>query len=94
MPDTTPCVIVLAIKTDRLTEAHDMDTSAILDFDFDLGERTVERLLVQAWREEQLVSLGLPTMLAEVFADRLDWHELAALIGRGCPVMVAFEIVR
>jgi len=71
-----------------------MDTSAILDFDFDLGERTVERLLVQAWREEQLVSLGLPTMLAEVFADRLDWHELAALIGRGCPVMVAFEIVR
>jgi len=40
------------------------------------------------------VSLGLPTMLAEAFADRLDWHELAALIGRGCPVMVAFEIVR
>lgn len=71
-----------------------MDTTAILDFDFDLGERTVEEVLVQAWREEQLVGLGLPAVLAEAFADRLDWHELAALVGRGCPVMIAFEIVR
>ena len=71
-----------------------MDTTATLDFDLDLDQRTAEELIVHAWREEQLRHLGLPSILAAVFADRVDWHELAALVARGCPLMVAFEIVR
>ena len=53
-----------------------------------------EWLLVHAWRAEQLWRLGLPRVLAEAFADRIDWHALAALVGRGCPPVLALEIVR
>jgi hypothetical protein len=56
--------------------------------------RTEEELLVQAWRAEQLRRLGLPRALADAFADLVDWHELAALVARGCAPEVALEIVR
>jgi hypothetical protein len=32
-----------------------------------------------------LTRLGIPGALAEVYADRLDWHEVARLVQRGCP---------
>jgi hypothetical protein len=60
----------------------------------DLAEDFDERLLVHAWRAEQLWRLGLPRVLAEAFADRIDWHALAELVGRGCPPVLALEIVR
>jgi hypothetical protein len=48
----------------------------------DFGHDTDEGLLVHAWRSEQLGRLGLPRVLAEAFADRVDWHALAELIER------------
>ena len=49
--------------------------------------------LVRAWRAEQLERLGLPFALAELLADRVDWHTLAKLIDRGCPLHLALDIV-
>jgi hypothetical protein len=36
----------------------------------------------------------VPAVLAETFADDVDWHALSALIERGCPLGLALEIVR
>jgi hypothetical protein len=64
--------------------------------DFDLGAdcKPDEEAVVRAWRAEQLVRLGILPLLADAFADTVDWHELATLVGRGCPLMLAFEIAR
>jgi hypothetical protein len=58
------------------------------------GDGNDEGLLVHAWRSEQLGRLGLPRVLAEMFADRVDWHALAELVERGCSPALALEIVR
>jgi hypothetical protein len=55
---------------------------------------TDEQLLIDAWRAEQLRCLGLPRALAEAFAGLVDWHEVASLVGHGCPPEVALEIAR
>ena len=52
-----------------------------------------EGRLVHAWRAEQLRELGLPLPLAELLADRVDWHTLANLIQRGCSLHLALDIV-
>ena len=44
-----------------------------------------EKLLVHNWRVARLTGLGIPGPLAEVNADRLDWHQVARLV----PVKVA-----
>jgi hypothetical protein len=31
--------------------------------------------------------------VAEAVADRVDWHQIAALIRRGCPPRLALRIV-
>jgi hypothetical protein len=49
---------------------------------------------VREWRAEQLQRLGVPHILAQAFADEVDWHSLSALIERGCPLGLALEIVR
>jgi hypothetical protein len=59
------------------------------DLDHDAQEE-----LVHAWRTEQLWRLGLPRVLAEMFADLVDWHALAELIELGCSPELALEIVR
>lgn len=64
-----------------------------LDFELDRDERNPEELLVEEWRAEQLWRIGLPRAFAYAFANVVDWHDLAVLIGRGCPPMVALEIV-
>ena len=67
----------------------------ILSSDAELVEDTTdEDLLIQAWRTEQLRSLGLPHALAKTFAGLVDWHEVAALVAHGCPPDLALEIVR
>jgi hypothetical protein len=53
-----------------------------------------EDLLVHDWRVSRLVRLGLPAPLAEVYAARIDWHQLARLVQRGCPPWLALRIVR
>jgi hypothetical protein len=60
------------------------------DLDVDVGEA----LVVREWRAEQLRRLGVPSILAETFADAVDWHALSAVIERGCPLGLALEIVR
>jgi hypothetical protein len=52
-----------------------------------------EELLVHNWRVDRLTRLGVPGSLAEVYADRLDWHQVAWLVQRGCPPRLALRIV-
>lgn len=56
--------------------------------------RTSESALVHRWRAERLRDLGLPRLIAEAFADDVDWREVAPLVERGCPPLLALEIVR
>ena len=60
----------------------------------DLDGDVMEALVVRQWRAEQLRRLGVQSILAETFADAVDWHALSALIERGCPLGLALEIVR
>jgi hypothetical protein len=46
------------------------------------------------WRVSQLRRLGIPGSLAEIYADRIDWHQIARLVQRGCPPRLALRIVR
>jgi hypothetical protein len=63
--------------------------------DAELAEgRTDEELMIEAWQAEQLRGLGLSCIVAETFAGLVDWHEIAALVARGCPPELALEIVR
>jgi hypothetical protein len=63
-------------------------------FTDDLDGESDDELLVHAWRSEQLGRLGLSRLLAEAFADLVDWHALAKLVERGCSPELALEIVR
>ena len=60
----------------------------------DMDPSVKEALAVHAWRAEQLRRLGVPAVIADTFADVVDWHALFALMERGCPVELAFEITR
>jgi len=51
-----------------------------------------EKRLVYDWRVSQLTRLGIPRSLAEVYADRIDWHQIACLVQRGCPPRLALRI--
>jgi hypothetical protein len=53
-----------------------------------------EELLVHNWRVARLAQFGIPQSLAEVHADRIDWHQVARLVQRGCPPRLALRIVR
>ena len=52
-----------------------------------------EPSLVHEWRVEQLSRLGIPEPLADALATRVDWHQIAALVKRGCPPWLALRIV-
>jgi hypothetical protein len=52
-----------------------------------------DRLRVHNWRVSRLVSLGIPGSMAEIYADRIDWHQVARLVQRGCPAWLALRIV-
>jgi hypothetical protein len=56
--------------------------------------RDDEKVLVHEWRIEQLLRLGVAAALAERVAALVDWHDIAALVARGCPPELAIEIVR
>ena len=53
-----------------------------------------DELLVHDWRVSQLIRLGIPEFLAEIYADRIDWHQVARLVQHGCPAQLALHIVR
>ena len=46
------------------------------------------------WRVTQLMLLGIPGLLAEGAATHVDWHDIARLVQRGCPPLLALRIVR
>ena len=52
-----------------------------------------ETLLVHNWRVARLTRLGIPRALAEAYADRLDWHQVARLVQHGGPPRLALRIV-
>jgi hypothetical protein len=60
----------------------------------EVDHRVDEERRVREWRTQQLRRLGVPRVLASVFADSVDWHDIAALVDRGCEPAVALEIVR
>jgi hypothetical protein len=51
-----------------------------------------EKRLVHDWRVSQLTRLGIPAPLAELYADRIDWHQIARLVQRDCPPRLALRI--
>jgi hypothetical protein len=59
------------------------------------GHEAVDRddLLVHNWRVARLTRLGIPGPLAEVYAGRIDWHQIARPVQRGCPPRLALRIV-
>ena len=72
----------------------DASLTPIHDFTNEDNDEPDEMLLVHEWRAEQLQGLGVPHVLAETFADLVDWHVIAALVERGCPPVLALDIVR
>jgi hypothetical protein len=52
-----------------------------------------EEASIHNWRVSQLKRLGLPGLLAEIYADQIDWHQLARLVQRGCPPLLALRII-
>ena len=52
-----------------------------------------ERSLVHEWRVGQLTRLGIPESVADALAAHVDWHQIAALVQRGCPPWLALRIV-
>jgi len=61
-----------------------------------VGQEAVdfENQLVHEWRVTRLTGLGIPWPMAEVDADNVDWHQIARLVRRSCPPMLALRIVR
>jgi hypothetical protein len=48
---------------------------------------------VHNWRVSQLERLGILEPLAEIFADHIDWHQIARLVQLGCPPSLALRIL-
>jgi hypothetical protein len=53
-----------------------------------------EESSIRNWRVSQLKRLGLSGQLAEIYADQIDWHQLARLVQHGCPPLLALRILR
>jgi hypothetical protein len=66
-----------------------MDTTLLPEIAEDAQD---EDTRVRDWRVDQLWHLGVPRLLARAFADDVDWHEVARLVERGCPPLVALQI--
>jgi hypothetical protein len=49
---------------------------------------------VHEWRVARLARLGIPWPVAEAAAGQVDWHQMAALMQRGCPPWLALRILR
>jgi hypothetical protein len=59
------------------------------------GQQAMDRdqEAVHDWRVSRLTRMGIPGTLAEVYADRIDWHQIARLVWHGCPPRLALRIV-
>jgi hypothetical protein len=52
-----------------------------------------DEIVVHDWRVSQLTRLGIPGPIADAVADRVDYHQVAKLVRRGCPPRLALRIV-
>jgi hypothetical protein len=52
-----------------------------------------EELVLQAWRRTQLRRLGVHGTLADRYGEDVDWHDVSALVDRGCPPDLAMAIL-
>jgi hypothetical protein len=50
--------------------------------------------LVHNWRLALLTALGISWPLGRATAGHVDWHQVASLVRRGCPLPVPPRIVR
>jgi sirohydrochlorin ferrochelatase len=73
---------------------NDLQTFEDTTADYTRDARRLEAAAIHAWRSHQLRRLGLSAGLADLFADTVDWHAVADLVDRGCPPLLALEIVR
>jgi hypothetical protein len=86
--------VIVRLHPRNLTE-EERTMEPILISDTDRADDSIdEQLLVHAWRAEQLRRLGLSRILAETFAELVDWHEIAVLVAQGCSPELAIEIAR
>jgi hypothetical protein len=92
MPERLAAAIVL--PPNQVSNREERTMEPILISDAELVEDATEEGLIHAWRAEQLQRLGLPRLLAERFAEVVDWHEVADLIAGGCSLGLALEIAR
>jgi hypothetical protein len=93
MPPSFVAAIVPRTAPPQILEERKMEPILISDTEL-VEDTTDEELLIRAWRAEQLRRLGLSRILAETFAALVDWHEVAALVARGCSPELALEIAR
>jgi hypothetical protein len=70
-----------------------MEPISILDLEDSLDLVNSDDVLVHDWRVDQLRRAGVSRALAEVFAESPDWRDIASLVRRGCPPVLALEIV-
>jgi hypothetical protein len=94
MTPRLPGAIVHATETPNRTWEIDMEPLSIFDLEDAVDDVSTDTLLIHDWQVEQLRRLGVPRSLAEAFAGRVDWHEIAVLVERGCAPELALEIVR
>jgi hypothetical protein len=49
--------------------------------------------MVHKWRVARLTCLGIPWPVAEAAAGHVDWHQITALVQRGCHQRLALRIL-
>jgi hypothetical protein len=87
-PEPPPGARPWAIRRGSAADPVEQATTSPRHEVIEHSEPTVHR-----WRASQLRRLGIPASLAEVYAGRIDWHQIAQLIQRGCPPRLALRIV-
>jgi hypothetical protein len=92
---TTGCRKGLCFQP-RPSKEHTMERARLIDQVLEAAEipQTDEDHQVLEWQLERLEQLGVSRIKAALFAGRVDWHEIAALVSRGCSPELALEIVR
>jgi hypothetical protein len=88
-----PSYAVLLIEEQRVEEEQTLEQPVEQKTTEDQFGRVDEEILVHEWRAEQLQRLGLSRLVAEGFAGRVDWHDLAELVAHGCSPELALDIL-
>jgi hypothetical protein len=93
MPPRSVAAIVPLDRTTSIREKRTMEPIMISDAEL-VEDASDDELVGQSGRAEQLRRLGLSRILADTFAGLVDWHEIAALVARGCPPELPLEVAR